>query len=140
MLSSREILLARHRAVEPRLDAMRVAVLAAGTRAVRQPVLLNALRTLWRELVVPCRPAWVAFAAVWVVLLVVNGAGRSAGHEVRPTASEMAMTIASWREQRRLLAELTSPAAPPSMNKPATNRMPDHSFFRFQRATADRAC
>ncbi|HEY9247576.1 MAG TPA: hypothetical protein VIO38_00515 [Rariglobus sp.] len=138
MPSPREILLARHRSVEPLLDALRANVLAGETGG-RRPVLLDALRTLWRELIAPCRPAWMTLAGVWVVLLVLNGAGRPVGETARTTVSQTAM-VASWREQRRLLAELAASAASAPVNEPTTNRRPDHSFFRSRRASADRAC
>ncbi|MEZ0218545.1 MAG: hypothetical protein ACAH89_15515 [Rariglobus sp.] len=127
MPSPREILLARHRAAEPRLDAMRTAVLALETGGRRRPVLLAALRTLWRELVEPCRPAWVAFAAVWAVLLILDGTSRPAGETRRPVAAETVAAVTSWLEQRRMLAELAAPAGPSSAPAPVAAPVRDHS-------------
>ncbi len=127
MPSPRDLLLARHRAAEPRLDALRTAVLADETAARRRPMLLAALRTLWRELVEPCRPAWVALATVWAVLLILDCTSRPLGETRRPVATETVAAIARWLEQRRMLAELAVPAAPSSGPVPISAPARDHS-------------
>ena len=127
MPTPREILLARHRAVEPQLDAMRADVLASLEAPVSRGTasLPDMLRTVWRELVAPCRPAWMTLAAVWVVLLLVNGAGRSAGTEVAPASQETVAAVARWLEKRRMWAELTTPPVPvaPEMRAPGHSQL-----------------
>ena len=67
MKTPREILLARHRAAEPKLDAIREAVLAEALNvpAPGQPAprpsragVFSVGMTLWRELILPSRRAW----------------------------------------------------------------------------------
>ncbi len=141
MPSPREILLARHRAVEPRLDALRTAVLAHETGDRRRSVLLDGLRTLWRELVEPCRPAWAALAAVWIVLLAFNTAQQQekAGGSI-PRVEVVAM-LAGWRDQQRLLAELAvSPRVVPAVAKPPESDAPGHTWVAPSTSFSRRLC
>lgn len=140
MPSPCEILLARHRAAEPRLDAMRTAVLARETGGRRRPVLLAALRTLWRELVEPCRPAWAVLAAVWAVLLFLDGTSRPLGETRRPVATETVAAIAGWLEQRRMLAELAAPAGSSSAPAPVAAPVRDHSQLTPASAPVRNVC
>lgn len=140
MPSPRDILLARHAAAELRLDVLRATVLADLERASRRPASpLDLLRAVWRELVVPCRPAWVALAAVWAVLLVLNGAGRPRGETTLPASSETVAAVAQWLERRRALAELTAPAAVPARKSPETV-VPGHSHLPSIAPTTRGAC
>jgi hypothetical protein len=139
MPSSREILLARHQAIEPRLDALRAAVLADETTGSRQPILLAGLRALWFELVVPCRYAWATLAAIWVVLLMLNHIQRPFGEARDRQEAEMVVAIVRWVEQRRMLAELTTPLAPSGV-LPAPTPVRDHSQLAPVGALAREAC
>jgi len=115
MKTPREILFARHRAAEPRLDAIREAVVSGlspqGTRphslspGVQAPW-CGRLTTLWRELILPSRRIWAGLATVWLGLVIVNLAqrdpvGGGTGRLVRPPAAMM-----SWQAQQRWLDEL----------------------------------
>lgn len=127
MPSPRDLLLARHRAAEPRLDALREIVLADLERSARRRMSpLDMLRTVWRELVAPCRPVWMTLAAVWVMLLVLNGAGRPRGAAAFPSAEQTIAAMTQWMERRRALAELTTPASAPARTSPET-MAPGHS-------------
>ena len=149
MPSPREILLARHRAVEPHLDAMRAAVLAE-VRASDTPQSdsgnepippLDWLRTLWRELIVPCRPAWAALAAVWIVLLAFNAAQQPERAGGSISRMDVAAMLAGWRDQQRLLAELAvSPRVVPAVAKPAEGDAPGHTWMAPSTSLSRRLC
>ena len=123
MKTSREILLARHRAVEPKLDALRREVVdaAADVNRRKQPVreltfaatLANAIRLSFLELIWPCRRTWAALTAVWIALFIFNVSQRDkaelAARKLPPPSPE---AILAWRQQERLLAELIGPSAP----------------------------
>jgi hypothetical protein len=111
MPSPRELLLARHRGIEPRLDALRISVLANETssdRGISRWWEVPSL--LWRELVAPCRPVWTGLLAAWAVLLMVNTLDRAVVKDAPARATEAAWVIACWREQQRVLREMTRPA------------------------------
>jgi anti-sigma factor RsiW len=113
------------------------AVLAAAAPAVRRPLLKAVPRNVWRELIWPCRLAWVGLAALWLVLAAVNL--RLSDHPMqwagaRFTSAEGIMQ--SWEEQTRILAELTqppvvysppvnTPAVPPNPARPRSERRQD---------------
>ena len=68
-------------------------------------------RNIWRELIWPCRRAWIGLAAIWLALLAVNA--RLSDHPIAWPAlgsSSAAEMMQSWEEQTRVLAELTQPA------------------------------
>jgi hypothetical protein len=80
--------------------------------------------TLWRELFVPCRGAWAAFACAWVAILAIDRIDSFAAAPERGAqiARSDAAWLAVWLEQRRLLAELIRepfvPAAPTPVVSP----------------------
>ncbi len=102
----------------------------------REPLLKNIRRNVWRELIWPCRRAWVGLAALWLVLLAVNA--RLSDHAVQLAggrSSAASEIMQSWEEQTRILAELTqpgavfapvkAPAAPPNTPRPRSERKQD---------------
>jgi hypothetical protein len=109
------------------------AVQASAAQAVaREP--LNLCRNVWRELIWPCRRAWVGMGAVWLALLAVN-ARLSDPPLAGVRSSSSAAMMQSWEEQTRVLAELTqpgivyapfnSPAAPSNPPRPRSGREQD---------------
>jgi len=150
MPSPREILLARHRAVEPRLDALRATVLAEALAADTPqsdcghgPILpLDWLRTLWRELIFPSRLAWTALAAVWIVLLTLNSSQRRDADRVTISPVEVAAMLAGWRDQQRVLAELTGAPriVPATVAKPAEADAPGHTWVAPAASLSRRLC
>lgn len=123
MKTPRDILLERHQAAAPKLDAIRreVVNVAADVNRRSQPVrgltfaamLANAIRLSFLELVWPCRRTWAGLAAVWVALFIFNVSQRDkselAARKLPPPSPE---AIMAWRQQERLLAELIGPSAP----------------------------
>ena len=123
MKTPREILLARHRAAAPKLDAIRreVVEVAADVNRRKQSVreltfaatLANAIRLPFRELVWPCRRTWASLAVVWIAIFVFNVSQRDkselAARKLPPPSAE---AIMAWQQQERLLAELIGPSVP----------------------------
>jgi len=129
MKTPREILLARHRTVEPKLDAIRREAVkaAADVNRRKQPVreltfaaaLASVIRLSFRELVWPCRRTWAALAAVWIALFIFNASQRDkselAALKLPPPSPEMILT---FRQQEKLLAELIGPNEPQAVEPP----------------------
>ena len=123
MKTPREILLARHQAAEPKLDAVRGRALAALGPTVealkREKVEADAGSTLQRfnasTLLAACRDffriprvAWAGLAAAWFVILALNAASRDTTTTTTPTqeAKRTPENLQALREQKRLFAEL----------------------------------
>ena len=123
MKTPRELLLERHQATTPKLDAIRreVVEVAADVNRRKQSVreltvaatLAKTIRLSFLELVWPCRRTWAALAAVWMALFIFNVSQRDqaelAARKLPPPSPE---AIMAWRQQERLLAELIGPSAP----------------------------
>lgn len=147
MKTPREILFERHRQIEPKLDVLRektVAELGAAadgriTRAsqTESPAVSGILRTVWLELIWPCRRAWAAMAVVWLGVAAANVAMKapfsSAGMARSAPAPNM---IQALDEQRRLLAELLPPVAA----TPAVKRTKPSGQPRSERPVFLKAC
>ena len=115
MKTPRDILLERHQAAAPKLDAIRreVMIVAADVNRRKQPIreltfaatLAKAIRLSFLELIWPCRRIWVGLAAVWILILAAN----VSLHEQSPAiirsgpSSEMMMTL---KDQQKILVEL----------------------------------
>ena len=110
MKTPREILLARHQAAEPKLDAVRDRALAAllldeSTVKRRGPGWLAACREFFR---IP-RAAWGGLAAAWLVIIALNTASRDTvtiSSAPVQEAKRSPETLQALREQKRLFAEL----------------------------------
>jgi hypothetical protein len=130
MKTPREILLARHRAIEPKLDVIRreAVTVAADVNRRKTPVgewaiaaaLANVIRVAIRELVWPCRRIWAGLAAVWMILFAVNFSMRDHSPAVAGKSPPTTETIMAWRQQERLLAELIGPPGPSETEPPKT--------------------
>jgi hypothetical protein len=129
MKTSREILLARHRTVESKLDAIRreVVEVAADVNRRKQTIreltfaatLANAIRLSFLELIWPCRRIWTGLAAVWILIFVFNFSQRDPSElmarKTPPPSPEMILT---FRQQEKLLAELIGPNEPQAAAPP----------------------
>ena len=143
MKTPREILLERHRAAEPKLDAVRQSVVAAvcdrristhQDQARRSQTAATMIwHVFWRELIWPCRHIWAGLATAWVVILAVNFSiqdkSELAAEKSPPTTPEMIMT---WRQQERLLAELIGPNEMRAATPPKTFSPRPSSERRFE--------
>lgn len=122
MKTPREILLARHRAAEPKLDAARGRALAALSPHESGPEPRN---TGWlvafQEFFRIPRIAWGGLAAAWVVIIALNVASRET---IAPTAAPIQETkrtpetLQALREQKRLFAELVGSLSAPEAEAP----------------------
>jgi hypothetical protein len=119
MKTPREILLARHRAAEPKLDAIRQTVVGKlNNEETKEPSFpavlvswfLGCSENLWRELIFPCRHVWSGLAAIWIFIFIFNFSQRDRvellARKLPPPSPE---AIQAWRQQERLLAELIGP-------------------------------
>lgn len=111
MKTPREILLTRHQAVEPKLDALREQALSTLTEPADEK------RSLVRQFIEPCRNyfhvprlAWSGLAAGWLVIIALNVTSRDPAQK-QPVAlakhNRSAETLQAVREQKRLWVELT---------------------------------
>ena len=126
MKTPREVLLAQHRAVENKLDAIRNEVVAQcrdarraatpkrrGNGAAAFPILL------WRELIVPSRRIWTGLVAVWVLIMTVNFSLRDPGQP--DMAKAPAPEMMSFQEQQKLVNELLADRfVPVDLDRPKT--------------------
>ena len=86
--------------------------------SIQEPMQNNIWRTIWQELIWPSRLAWTGMAALWIVMLAING--RLSDHPINGTGASSAQDWGQvWEEQNHVLAELIGPAlvipaAPPA--------------------------
>jgi hypothetical protein len=115
MKTPREILFNRHRNAEPRLDAIRHAVVeglndrAAAPQSAGVVSLLPGFpRAFWREVIQPARRVWGGLAAAWVVVLLLNVVSHAgAPRMTAANSSNAANYIMTLREQEQLMAGLS---------------------------------
>jgi hypothetical protein len=129
MKTPREILLERHQAAAPKLDAIRqFAVAAVCDRRAEmncdderrsQTAATLILKTFWQELIWPSRRIWTGLAATWILIFAFNFSQRDPAELMAkkspPPSPEMILT---FRQQERLLAELIGPNEPQSAAPP----------------------
>ena len=118
MKSPRELLLGRHRSIEPKLDAIRHQVMATVTNHNSPASTPAPERTGWRELFLQMRWHWAGLGAAWLVVAWLN-----TDRSVEPVASARQENAPAprqfWtalRENRRQLREM--------MEIPATESAP----------------
>jgi hypothetical protein len=114
MKTPRDILLKRHRSVEPKLDRMWPQIAARPSVRLEgrasQVVLL-----VWRELFFPSRRIWAGLACVWVVIAVLNLATSESTPQVASNAPPPSREeIRALIEQRQMLAQLIGPFTEPA--------------------------
>jgi hypothetical protein len=132
----REILLAKHRVAEAKLEEVTRRVVAgmegeakAGTGFIEW---LGALpRSFWREVILPARRIWAGLAAVWVVIAVANLDFRaSAPRMAAASSSAGAGYFARMREEEKWATAFTG-APEPMAAEPPKHRLPQpHAELR----------
>jgi len=129
MKTPRDILLKRHQAVEPKLNAIRreVVAVAADVNRRKQPIreftfaatLADAFRLLFRELVWPCRRIWTGLAAVWLLILTVNFSMCDTVSSVTGQPVRSPVVVISWQTQQHWMSQLlTEHTVPPELDRP----------------------
>jgi len=120
MKTPREILLERHQAIDPKLDALRREILARQFETSR-PINsgTNRLNLLWQELFWSCRRTWTSLAAIWVILLLLNLSQRDPASVRLAQSQPSAVTMMSFRDQEALLQELLADRTSPLEAVPA---------------------
>lgn len=136
MKTPRDLLLARHRDVTPRLDAVRKRVLAS--RPDSRPASPKPVSSVARDFLALSRAWLLAFrwhgaglGAAWIAIALLNldpDPGATASPAVARTENVPPIQLVSaLRENRRVLAELlqapeTAPAPPPASSPAAPKR------------------
>ena len=127
MKTPRELLLKRHEAALPKLDALRAAALPARSQL---STLNSQPASLWERLFGPNPLAWAGLAAVWLVLLAVNSdpsAPKTADRASQPSEAAVAEIV---RENRRQMAELLNFDEPQAAPTPRNELHPKRSQRR----------
>ena len=111
MKTPRQVLLDMHAPAQKQLDRIRARTLAAALG--RKPALSRGLspsilaRWVWNDLILACKPAWPALAAIWVGILGLNLATpRSSGAAAHTKAPPPSQVSTGLNENRRILADL----------------------------------
>ena len=115
MKTPREILLARHKSIEPKLDELRKSAVAAvydRRLSQRHAFAPTILLTVWRELILPCRYIWTGLAAVWLLILTANISMQDHSQLAMAKSPPSLEMILSFRQQQQLLSELIGPSDP----------------------------
>ena len=127
MKTPREILLARHKAVERKLDDVRKSVVrklnneVTKTQSIPDGIFSSLLRlptAIWRELIWPARRIWTGLVAVWILILAANFSMRDRSElkmASSPTSQEI---IVAFRQEQRLMNELIGPNDPQTAEAP----------------------
>src|ERR1035437_6649516 len=128
MKTPRDILLARHQAAAPKLDAIRRELVRelnnqdTKTRSFLSrfaPLRLCCSNKLWLELILPCRRIWTGLATVWLLIFIVNFSQRENVSSVTGKASRTGGIIMSAQAQQRWMNELFADrSSPPEAERP----------------------
>lgn len=151
MKTPRELLLKRHEAALPKLDALRThagdlqspslsAAMASDggckppARASQLSTLNSQLPSLWERLLGPNPLAWAGLAAAWLMLLAVNRSGDAATRDTSATTRASQPSEAAVaeivRERRREMAELLNLDEPQTAPTPRSELHPKRSHRR----------
>lgn len=107
MKTPREILLERHQAAAPKLDAIRRKIVSAEFRRNKfAATVFNWLFLPWRELVLPSRRIWTGLAAVWVLILAANFSLQDHSQVAMSKVSPSPVMMLTFQQQEKMLGEL----------------------------------
>jgi hypothetical protein len=122
MKTPRDILMARHQVVTPKLDDIRRSVVEKLNNketkeqsfpAALVSLFLGCLNKSWLELIWPCRRTWAGLAAVWVLLAVINMSQRDRSSAVMAKSATPTAMLLTFRDQQKMLNELFADHALP---------------------------
>ena len=142
MKTPREILLERHQAAAPKLDAIRQSAVAAvcdrriSNERRSQTTATMILKTFWLELVWPCRRIWAGLAAVWILIFAANFSLRDNSPVAVAKSSPTPEMIMSFQQQEKVLAELLGSNEPRVAEKPKVISPQPRSERRMETLTA----
>jgi len=142
MKTPREILLERHQAAAPKLDAIRQSAVAAvcdrriSNERRSQTTATMILKTFWLELIWPCRRIWAGLAAVWVLIFAFNFSQRDPTEMVAQKAPPAPQMVLAFWQQEKLLAELLGSNEPRVAEKPKVISPQPRSERRMETLTA----
>jgi len=114
MKTPRDILLERHQAVAPKLDAIRHEIINSNFRRS------DFVATIWLELIWPSRRVWTGLAAIWILIFVANFSMRDHSQMTMAKSSPSPEMIVAYQQQEKLLAELIGPNEPQIAEPPKT--------------------
>ena len=81
MKTARELLLNRHRSIEPKLDALRaktISELRGGAKDLQvAPTKISLQLRIWQELILPARRLWLGLAAAWCLIAFLHASAPS---------------------------------------------------------------
>jgi len=81
MKTARELLLKRHRSIEPKLDALRAKTVSALRDNTTDPPVVIAKTSLklriWQELILPARRLWLGMASAWCLIALLHASAPS---------------------------------------------------------------
>jgi hypothetical protein len=138
MKTPREILIQRHQAAAPELDAIRENIVSKinhqGAKAQSLKInlvslCLGGLSKLWCEFVWPSRRIWAGLAAVWVLIFAANFSMRDHAETTMAKAPAPAEMMAAYQQQQELLAQLIGPDEP-VVAEPQKKYIPRPSSWR----------
>lgn len=151
MKTPREILLARYRAAEPKLDDIRQDVVAElsnkdgasrtapKTRSFSDSLVSCLLRfpqAIWREMIWPARQIWAGLALAWLLILAADFSMRDRSEIKMAKSPPSPDVIMAFRQQQHLLSELIGPNDPPVAEAQKTYLPRPASERRTERQTA----
>ncbi len=114
MKTPRDILLARHQSVTPKLDGIRhEAVNSQFHQRSFAAAISDFLGMLWRELILPSRRIWTGLAAIWLFLLGINFSMRDHSQATMAKVMPSPPMILAFRQQQQLMGELLNPTDVP---------------------------
>lgn len=139
MKTPRELLLKRHQAASPKLDALRQSTVAAvydRRPLLRKALVSTILLNIWRELIMPSRRIWAALAAVWILILAANLGVRDHSQTALAKTVPSQEIVLAFQQQQALLTQLIGQDEAP-VAKPQKHYVPRPSsqcFFEIMTA------
>jgi len=101
MKTPREILLTRHQAVMPKLDAIRREVVSHLPADRQNEISVHLVARMWQELILPSRRLWTGLVTVWILIFIVNFAQRDTVNSITGEPARPEQVMMSLQAQQR---------------------------------------